>query len=284
MRTLLKLSIAAAALSASVAANAELLYGVSLGNQLVTFDSASPNTIISSLFLSGRASGANVSGIDFRPSTGQLYVLTDDSNLYTANLSTGALTSVGALSTPLNGVTFGFDFNPTVDRIRVTSSTGQNLNVDPANGNAIVQGSFTSGTNIAAVAYSNNVRGATTTTLYGIDGQSNNLVTIVPATGATTTVGPIGFNITSQNGFDISGSTGIAYAGLQTLGGSGTSLYTINLATGTATSLGIIGSGSTSAELRALSAAPAPVPEPASIAAIGVGLVALARRRKAKKA
>ncbi|RYG41970.1 DUF4394 domain-containing protein, partial [bacterium] len=116
------------------------------------------------------------------------------------------------------------------------------------------------------------------------DGQSNNLVTIVPATGVTTNVGPIGFNITSQNGFDISGRTGVAYAGLQTLGGSGTSLYTINLATGTASSLGVIGSGATSSELRALTVAAAPVPEPASIAAIGIGLAAMARRRKAKKA
>ena len=40
----------------------------------------------------------------------------------------GAAIAVGAPFTPgTDGTAFGFDFNPTVDRIRVVSDTGQNL-------------------------------------------------------------------------------------------------------------------------------------------------------------
>jgi hypothetical protein len=34
----------------------------------------------------------------------------------------------------LNGSSFGFDFNPTVDRIRVQSDADQNLRLNPATG------------------------------------------------------------------------------------------------------------------------------------------------------
>ena len=71
--------------------------------------------------------GEEVLGVDFRPATGQLYALSSASKIYTLNLGTGLATMVGAapFATPLSGTSFGFDFNPTVDRIRIVSNTGR---------------------------------------------------------------------------------------------------------------------------------------------------------------
>lgn len=56
--------------------------------------------------------------------------------MYTLNLTTGAATAVGAapitLATNLGKI--GFDFNPTVDRIRVTGSNNANYRLHPVTG------------------------------------------------------------------------------------------------------------------------------------------------------
>lgn len=285
MRNYLRLSLAAAALSASVVANAELIYGVSFDNQLLTFDSANPNNIISAFNISGRT-GENVIGLDFRPATGQLFTILTDGRVGTLNLTNGTFTSNGTVSTQLNGTEFGVDFNPAVDRIRVISNTDQNLRVNPVNGattvdpNVTLTGS-TASPQISGLAYTNNFAGAGSTTLYGIEAQTNTLVSFAdPNNGVATSIGALGFNASALNGFDISGTTGVAYASVQTTAGAGASLYTVNLGTGATTLVGTIGSGSTVTQLRGITVAPAPVPEPATIAGIGLGLAVLARRRR----
>src|SRR5436309_896480 len=65
---------------------------------------------------------------------------------------------------------------------------------------------------------------ATTTTLFGIDSNLDVLVRqgsvdgtpVSPNTGQLFTVGPLGVNTTNLVGFDISGTTGTAYAALST--------------------------------------------------------------------
>jgi hypothetical protein len=57
------------------------------------------------------------------------------------------------------------------------------------------------------------------------------------------TVGPLGVDTTDNVGFDISGSTGVAYASLTV--GITTNLYAINLVSGAATSLGSIADAGT---------------------------------------
>lgn len=276
------------ALLVASAAHAETIYGVTFDDQLVTFDSAAPSTILSGAFLDGFiGSSEHVAGIDFRPATGELFVLGTSSRLYTANLLTGSLTQVGTgrFAPTLNGATFGFGFNPVADRIRVTSDVEQNLRLNPNNGTAITDPSltFTDGTvgnpEINAVAYTNDGPGAATTTLYGFNSETDTLVRFTdPNAGTMVTVGSLGMNVSGTNGFDISGRTGTAYVSAQAAGTSPSSLYTVNLATGATTLVGGIGSNGSITAIRAL--AVAPVPEPASIAAIGVGLVALARRRR----
>ena len=153
-------------------ANAATLYGVSTANQLVRFDSATPGTVTTVGTISGLQAGENVLAIDFRPANGQLYGLGSSSRLYTINTVNAAGMAVGAAGAfTLTGTDFGFDFNPTVDRIRVVSNTGQNLRLNPDTGAiAATDTPLNPGTpTVSAAAYTNNFSGATTTTLYVID-------------------------------------------------------------------------------------------------------------------
>jgi hypothetical protein len=172
---------------------------------------------------------------------GQLYALGSTSRLYTINLSSGAATAVGAAFTPaLSGASFGFDFNPTVDRIRVVSNTGQNLRLNPNDGtvaatDGALNGAATTGT---AAAYTNNFAGATTTVLYVMD--ATKLYTQNPPNNGTlVNVGNLGITVDASNGFDISSKTGTAWAILTV--GTTTKLYSINLTTGAATAAGDFG-------------------------------------------
>jgi hypothetical protein len=274
-------------------ASAELIYGIA--NQapataLVTFDSANPSALLSGVFLTGLQPNETILGIDFRPATGQLYGLGSTSRLYTINPVTGStFTFGGPFSTPLNGFSFGFDFNPVIDRIRVVSETNQNLVLDPntftvqtvapnvAYGAA--DPNFGVDPNVVHSAYTNNVPSPASTTLYGIDTGLDVLVTQVAATGVLSTVGPLGLNAAAAGGFDISGVTGVAYASILPAASSVSSLYSINLATGAATNLGVIDGG---LAVTALTTAPV-IPEPATAVLALVGFMGcLVARRQAR--
>lgn len=228
------------------------VFGVTTANNLVRFNSSRPNTIIRTTTITGLQAGENVLGIDFRPATGELYALGSNSRLYTVDTGTGEATFVADLSIPLNGTNFGFDFNPTVDRIRIVSNTDQNLRVNPADGSAIVDGTLVylgndtnagRNPNIVASAYTNSFAGATSTTLYDIDSNLDTLVVQNPAnSGFLATIGSLNVNTTGEVGFDIAPNN-VAIAALQISGITRSTLYTINLATGSAVLVGPIGGG-----------------------------------------
>ncbi|MBE7174120.1 MAG: DUF4394 domain-containing protein [Williamsia sp.] len=189
--------------------------------------------------LSNLPPGETIVAIDFRPSTGQLYGLGRTSRLYTIDLTTLAVKQVGntQFSPLLSGTNFGFDFNPAADRIRVVSNTGQNLRLDPNTGLvAAVDANLNPGSpSVSAAAYTNNFSGASSTTLYTIDHVTDCLYRQDPPNnGVLTLVGPLGVDILADNGFDITGTTGTAYAFLTTTGVF-SDLYSINLSTGKAT-------------------------------------------------
>jgi hypothetical protein len=212
-------------------------YGADNANNLLIFDLAAPAFAVSKP-ITGLQPGENVLGIDMRPATGQLYALGSSSRLYTINMSSGAAAVVGTapFTTLLSGTSFGFDFNPTVDRIRVVSNTGQNMRLDPNTGLiAAVDLPLNPGTPaVASAAYTNNFAGATTTTLYVIDATTDKLyIQNPPNNGTLVEVGSLGINITADNGFDIGGRSGKAY-GVFSIG-SLTKLYTLDLTTGLVT-------------------------------------------------
>ena len=171
-----------------------------------------------------------------RPLNGQLYALGSTSRIYTINASSGAATLVGAgaMATLIIGNEFGFDFNPTVDRIRIVSNLGQNLRVNPMDATLTLDGNITlAGANISGAAYTNNFAGATTTVLFDIDANRNRLYKQDPPNNGTLVdVGPLGIDIERSNGFDIGGTSGTAY-GIFTVGAA-QRIYTVNLTTGAA--------------------------------------------------
>lgn len=266
-------------------AQAELVYGVTLQQTLVSWDSASPNALISGVAISGLQANEVIHGIDIRPNTGEMFALGSMNRLYKVNRTTGAATQVGpAFSTPLNGSSFGFDFNPTVDRIRVISDVDQNLRLNPDTGAVIVDtplayksGDVNFGKNPNAVhaAYTNSFAGATSTTLYVLDTGLDVLAIQNPAnSGQLMTVGAVGTDLSDLGGFDISGLSGIAYAVVRDNALARSTFWRIDLTTGQGTMVGEIGGGS-------IITAMTVVPAPGTAALAGLIGLGAARRRRA---
>jgi hypothetical protein len=231
----------------------EVIFGVGANNALFSFESARPFTQQVIGTLSGVTAGQVIVGLDFRPLTGELYLMGYDNvtyfgQLYTVNLSNAVATAVGAgftLTNTSSSTDFGFDFNPTVDRIRVTRGDGLNLRLNPTTG-AITAldtglawsgGTYTNVPQVAGVAYANNFAGTPTTTLYGYERVQNRLVTINPPNaGLVVDLGASGLAAISGNdiSLDISAATAQAYAMVNN------KLYLADLNTGALTQLGLI--------------------------------------------
>jgi hypothetical protein len=210
-------------------------YAVDANNTLHIFNPAKPMPVTKAI--TGLPAGDMIVGIDFRPATSQLYAMGSSSRIYTINLGNGAATQVGAAAfTPaLNGTDFGFDFNPTVDRIRVVSNAGQNLRLNPITGAvAAVDSTLRPGTpQVSAAAYTNNFAGATATRLFVIDHNSDRLFEQNPPNnGVLVDIGALGVDIAASNGFDIGGTSNNAWL-IATVGG-GYKIYSVNTTTGAA--------------------------------------------------
>lgn len=240
------------------------LVGITVRNEVVTFDSAEPETIATKARISGVQRGETLIGIDHRPATGELYGVGDKGNLYTLDAYTGRATFKVTLTadptdltapyTKLSGGFYGVDFNPAVDRLRVVNSLDQNLRINVDTGFTItdetiafIAGDINAARNplVAGAAYDNPDNDpSTATTLRGIEFGRDVLVTQNPANNGTlSTIGSLGVNVTGYVGFDI-GVDGAAYAALQApsrIAGPLSSLYSVDLATGAATRIGKIG-------------------------------------------
>lgn len=270
--------------SLSSLAAADIALGVTNNGVLISWDVNAPNSILSGVTISGLQQNEQIRGIDIRPATGELFALGSSNRLYTINRNTGMATQVGPgpFANPLNGSSFGFDFNPTIDRIRVVSNADQNLVLNPNDGSSTqvtplfyAAGDPNAGINpnVAGSAYNNNFAGATTSQLFGIDSGLDVLVKQANSAGTLETVGSLGIDVTDVVGFDISGRTGVAYATVMDVMLSRTTFWTIDLMTGNATGIGEIGGGS-------LVTAMTIIPAPTSLALLGAAGILSTRRRR----
>jgi hypothetical protein len=232
------------------------LYGVDIANNLVRFGSQSPGMITNTFAISGLLDGETILGIDFRATDRRLYGLGSSNRIYVIDTLSGGTISQGTTTffPAISGTSFGFDFNPLPDRIRLHSNAKQDLRLDPDTGVVSAQdsaltyaagdinASFTA--YIVGTAYTNSVVAASSTALYAIDSNLGVLTTLPsPNNGQLYTVGALGVIISDFVGFDIAGKDGTAYAALKVATNSGSSLYTIDLLSGAATFIGDIGAG-----------------------------------------
>ena len=271
-------------LTALIEAPGQAIVGLTDAGSVLRFNSTTPGTT-TTVATSGVPAGETLVGIDYRPNTGQLFGLginatANTGTLYLIDPQNGAATTVGIAGSiafvdgAANPIDFpdpattgyGFDFNPTVDRVRVTTGTGLNFRLNPITGASVDGDAGTAGTNpdgningsgvtgVTGAGYTNSFAGATVTTLYTLDSTTDQLlIQNPPNNGTQTTPLALGVNFSSTGGFDIprtvtvaasnAAATGSATASL-TVGGV-TGLYTINLATGAATLSGTIGAGAT---------------------------------------
>jgi hypothetical protein len=277
--------------------------GLNEKNLLMRFDSATPGVVTNLGEITNLGPLQYLEDIDFRPATGELYGLGYTGSVYKIDVNTLVANSVGFNGAPMGSSGFvgaGIDFNPVTDRLRIIDgATGANysfqIGVPPGTLNTTV--SYVANNpdpgndpHVGGVAYSNNVNGALTTTLYSIDINPATafLGSITPpASGNITGIGSLGAAVFKDDvgGFDISGTSGVAYAimnDLVPMTGFVPNLYTIDLTTGAATLVGAV--GITSAQrVSGLSVAPEPggpgnnIPLPAALLAAPAG-AALALR------
>ena len=158
---------------------------------------------------------ARLVGVDYRPATGDLYGVGDAGGIYVIDdRSARADAPRRASTSPLAGTTFGVDFNPTVDRLRIVSDTGQNLrdNVD-ADDDTLTDATLTfPGPPPAdrraaspASAYTNNDADPNTaTTLFDLDTALDQVEIQSPANaGLLVPTGKLGVDAGADVGFDI---------------------------------------------------------------------------------
>jgi hypothetical protein len=248
----------------------EAAFGLSAdGLSLVSFTTTDTSVTATQVF-AGQNVGTSIVAMDVRPSTGQLFALGSDGQLYTVDTSVPAVATVTKANQfgPTVGMGeldlsqgVGFDFNPAADRIRITvgdknfrlQTNGVIDGEGPPNTGLpgtlqYVAGDPGAGTtpNATGAAYTNSYRSATlptATALFDLEINRDVLVRQNPANaGDLTTIGALGVDATGVDGFDISGGPGqTAYAVMTVAGSPG--LYKVDLASGAAERVGDLPAG-----------------------------------------
>ena len=259
------------------------LVGLTTVGSLVTFDSATPDVLIGApVIITGLAGGETLVGIDHRPANGILYGVGSTNRIYTLNTSTGVATTVGSAGAfTLEGTSFGVDFNPLPDRIRVVGNTGQNLRLNPIDGtlsgtdtplaydpnddtnrgffgtvdpnDPLSAASVPANVVLVAAGYTktlDQVTNSTVTTLYAIDATQDLLVRVggpngppSPNGGQVVAVGEL-----RDSGFNLIDFGNVVGLDIQSdtdaaFASNGATVYSVDLTTGTVTSLGLVGGG-----------------------------------------
>ncbi len=198
-------------------------WGITDAGTVLTFNATLPGAVGSELALTGIPDGDWLVGIDQRPATGQLIGLSAWGTVYWIDPATGETWPIGdGIDPTIESELIGFDFNPTVDRIRVDVSTTQNLRLNPETGMvgtnpdtgqptidgnlAFAEGDASVGETpeVVGAGYTNSVADASETRLYVIDRATNSLaIQDPPNDGVLNTVAVLDAEITEFTGFDI---------------------------------------------------------------------------------
>ena len=233
--------------------------GLTDDQRLICFNERSPGDARDLGFVSGLMGDVKLIGIDFRVQDKKMYGVGDQGGIYVIDTRNAAAMKVSQLTVPLAGTSFGVDFNPPADRLRIVSDTGQNLrhNVN-LNGVTVVDDPLDyppatpvnavgpNATGVTGSAYTNNdLDASTATTLYALDSNLDQVdIQSPPNDGTLATTGKLGVDAAISVGFDIYSTIrdGVtvnvqSLASLQAASGA-SSFYSINLPTGKATSRG----------------------------------------------
>jgi hypothetical protein len=234
--------------------------GLTTDGRLVRFDAATPGRTRSIGKVKGLAGDRSLVGVDYRVQDGKLYGVGDAGGIYTIGAGDAAAAKVGQLTVALSGASFGVDFNPAANRLRVVSDTGQNLrhNLDDAtattpplagatvmDGNLTVPPATTAANGVAGAAYTNNdLDPNTATTLFDLDTAADQLVVQSPANaGALAPTGKLQVDAGPVAGFDVYSRTAFgstqANFGFATVSVLGRySFYQVSLLTGRVSRIG----------------------------------------------
>src|SRR5262245_17297686 len=226
---------------------------------LLAFKADSPRRVRATA-ITGLPAGVALRGIDFRPATGDLYALGSDKVVYRVNVQTAIAVAEGppfeSANAALNSQNIGFDFNPTVDKIRVTSDADDNIRLNPDEGTLLSKDTGLTSTpasdvKVVGSAYTSSSFTATrptATELYALDvGPSPDRLWIQRPANAGTLIMPLAlrFDLGTNAGFDIAGRDDIGYIAGTRAGRSPAELWQVDLASGRTRSLGRIGDGRT---------------------------------------
>jgi Domain of unknown function (DUF4394) len=242
-------------------------YAVNQRDELLRFECDDRGRIRERTAIGGLGPSEDVVGIDFRISDFALYALIRDAGtatgrIATIDLSTGATTTT-CTDGPLGGAdadSFGVDFNPVVDRLRVVNDTNQNFRFNPGAAGcgrledgalAYAAGDRNAGSDpgVTAVGFLNSVRPsprtsppALGTTLYDID-VSRHVLAIQnpPNDGTLNSVGRLRTDVRAPSGFDIACQDNTAFAALKRSDERGSRLFEVDLRDGDVDSEGRIG-------------------------------------------
>ena len=252
----------------------EEIVAVSASNHLLRFNAGQPQQVRERKPLQGLRANERIVGIDFRVARRELFALASSGQLYKIDMTQARAMPVGSPAVlPSAGATeWAFDFNPTVDRIRVANNAGFSLRLHPDTGAIVDADPAQDGvqfdrrlaydakdTNddeiprIVGAAYTYNKQNDKITTNYALDGERGTLVhqgtkegvtpDVSPNTGRLYTVGRLGIGRFAHATFDIAGNSPTAYAGVHNKGDKATRWYRIDLATGKASFIGTVGGG-----------------------------------------
>jgi len=216
-------------------------FAITTANRLVSFNHTSP-FISASTKIFGLAADERVLGFDIRPADGKLVLLTSSSRLYQMDPRVGYADLLSNLQadptdtskpfTGLIGSSFGVNFNPVPDRLRVVSDTGQNLRINVATGATTTDGALNV-SSVTEASYTNAFASACRTRLYYIESSTNRLLTTVdPNRGVLAPIGVIDVSGTIS-GFEVITKPDGTNAGLVMATSAGAStLMNLNLTNG----------------------------------------------------